>query len=427
MKLLTLPLSILLCALLSAPSLAAQRLDGISAVVNEEAILSSELNDAVERVKQQFRSAGNEAPPESVLREKILERLVLTKIQLQRASQVGIRITESQLNTAINNIAQRNNLSLAQFAEQLRKDGVNYLDFRNTLREELTVTQLRRQMVDSRIQVTEREVDDAIATLAAQARSDTSYHLQHILIASPEAARPEVLEANLKQAQDIIKQLEDGANFTQLAQTYSDGQNALEGGDLGWRKLTEIPSLFVEAVSQLEAGDFTRSPIQSPSGFHLLYLADTRGAEVLKAEEVNARHILIPVTDAASDAAARNTLRTIQDRLDNGDDFAVLAADYSADPGSKDNGGNLGWQDPANYVPSFQQAVRSLPIGEISQPVRTQFGYHIIQVLERREIEGGDQLRRRQIHNDIANRKLQEEAQLWQRRLIDEAYIEYRL
>lgn len=427
MKLLTLPLSILLCALLSAPSLAAQRLDGISAVVNEEAILSSELNDAVERVKQQFRSAGNEEPPESVLREKILERLVLTKIQLQRASQVGIRITESQLNTAINNIAQRNNLSLAQFAEQLRKDGVNYLDFRNTLREELTVTQLRRQMVDSRIQVTEREVDDAIATLAAQARSDTSYQLQHILIASPEAASPDLLEANRKQAEDIIAQLEAGANFTQMAQTYSDGQNALEGGDLGWRKLTEIPSLFVEAVSQLEAGDFTRSPIQSPSGFHLLYLADTRGAEVLKAEEVNARHILIPVTDAASDAAARNTLRTIQDRLDNGDDFAVLAADYSADPGSKDNGGNLGWQDPANYVPSFQQAVRSLPIGEISQPVRTQFGYHIIQVLERREIEGGDQLRRRQIHNDIANRKLQEEAQLWQRRLIDEAYIEYRL
>lgn len=426
MKKITLPLGLLLCALLSTASLAAQRLDGISAVVNEEAVLSSELNDAVEGVKLQFRNAGNDEPPESVLREKVLERLVLTKIQLQRASQVGIRITESQLNLAINNIADRNKLSLAEFAEQLRKDGVQYLDFRNTLREELTVTQLRRQMVDSRIQVTEREIDDALATLAAQARSDTSYHLQHILIATPEAASPETLEARRVEAEQLIKQLQNGANFSQLAQAHSDGQNALEGGDLGWRKLTEVPSLFVDALSELNAGDFSTQPIQSPSGFHLLFLAETRGTEALKAQQVNARHILITVTDDASEAAARTTLRKIQDRLDNGDTFAALAAEYSGDPGSKDKGGNLGWQDPSIFVPEFEQAARTLPIGETTL-VRSQFGFHVLQVLERREVEGGDELRRRQIQNDIANRKLQEEAQLWQRRLIDEAYIEYRL
>lgn len=426
MNKITLPFSLLLCALLSTPSLAAQRLDGISAVVNEEAVLSSELSDAVESVKLQFRNAGNDAPPEDVLREKVLERLVLTKIQLQRASQVGIRITESQLNMAVNNIAERNKLSLAEFAEQLRKDGVNYLDFRNTLREELTVTQLRRQMVDSRIQVTEREIDDALATLAAQARSDTSYQLQHILIATPEAASPDVLEARRAEAEQLIKQLQDGANFAQLAQSHSDGQNALEGGDLGWRKLTEVPSLFVDALSELDAGEFTTSPIQSPSGFHLLFLAATRGTEVLKAQQVNARHILIPVADAASEAAAKTTLRTIQDRLENGDSFAALAAEYSGDPGSKDKGGDLGWQDPSIFVPEFEQAARTLPVGETTL-VRSQFGYHVLQILDRREVEGGDELRRRQIQNDIANRKLQEEAQLWQRRLIDEAYIEYRL
>lgn len=418
----------LLLVLLTPTAQAAQeRLEGIIALVNEEVVLSSELNDAVDNIRGQFTQAGNQLPPDEILNQKVLERLVLVKLQLQRASQMGITVSESQLNQALTNIAERNNMTLADFAKVLRKDGVSYLDFRNSVREELIVTQLRRRMVDSRINVTEREVDDALATLSAQARTDTSYRLQHILIASPEAASPDLLESKRQSALDLINRLKQGEDFTQLAAAYSDGQNALEGGDLGWRKLTEIPSLFIEALNALEVGEYTQQPIQSPSGFHLLRLAETRGDQDKRIQEVHARHILISAPAGADDSKARATVRTIQDKLDNGVSFAELASEYSDDPGSKSNGGDLDWQDPSIFVDAFKDAVSTLPVGKVSSPVRTQYGFHIIEVLERRENEASDERKRLQVRNDIATRKLQEESQLWQRRLIDEAYIEYRL
>ncbi|MDD9894136.1 MAG: peptidylprolyl isomerase [Gammaproteobacteria bacterium] len=414
-------------ALTSNAHAAPQKLEGIIALINDEVVLTSELDDAVTNIQAQFKQNGGQLPPISVLQQKVLERLVLVKLQLQRASQMGINISESQLNQALTNIAQRNNMSLADFAKALRKDGLSYLDFRNSVREELTVTQLRRRMVDSRIQVTEREIDDALATLSAQARADQSYRLQHILISSPEAASPELLETKRARALELIERLQNGEEFEQLAVAYSDGQNALEGGDLGWRKLTEVPSLFVDALNTLKVGEHTVEPIQSPSGFHLLRLAETRGNYDNRIQEVKARHILVQVNQVVSDSTARATLRTIQDRLDNGDSFADLAKEYSDDSGSKDKGGDLGWQDPTNFVDGFEDAVRTLPLNKISPPVRSQFGYHIIEVLERRERDATEELRRLEVRNDIANRKLQEETQLWQRRLLDEAYIEYRL
>lgn len=404
-----------------------ESLEGIIALINDEVVLRSELDEAVSNIETQFRQNNGQLPPMNVLRQKVLERLVLVKLQLQRAKQMGINISESQLNQALTNIAKRNNMDLSDFANAIRKDGLSYLDFRNSVREELTVTQLRRRMVDSRINVTEREIDDALATLAAQARADQSYRLQHILIASPEAASPEVLESKRAKAAELIERLNQGESFEQLAVAYSDGQNALEGGELGWRKLTEVPSLFVDALNTLKAGEYTATPIQSPSGFHLLRLAETRGNDDNRIEEVRARHILVQVNEVVSDATARTTLRAIQDRLDNGEDFGELAKEYSDDSGSKEKGGDLGWQDPANYVAGFEEAVRTQPLNQISQPVRSQFGYHIIQVLERRERDASDELRRLQVSNDIGNRKLQEETLLWQRRLLDEAYIEYRL
>lgn len=417
----------LLATSLSSAHAAQESLEGIIALINDEVVLSSELTEAVDNIRGQFQQSGGQLPPEDVLRKKVLERLVLVKLQLQRASQMGIKISESQLNQALTNIAERNQMTLADFAKVLRKDGVSYLDFRNSVREELTITQLRRRMVDSRINVTEREIDDALATLSAQARADTSYRLQHILISSPEAASPDVLEAKRQQAQKLIDRLKAGESFGQLAVAYSDGQNALEGGELGWRKLTEVPSLFVDALNTLKIGEYTVTPIQSPSGFHLLRLAETRGDQDNRINEVHARHILVQINQVVSDATARATLRTIQDKLDNGVSFAELAKEYSDDSGSKDKGGDLEWQDPANFVDGFEEAVLALPIGKVSGPVRSQFGYHIIEVLGRRERDATDELRRLQVRNDIANRKLQEESLLWQRRLLDEAYIEYRL
>ncbi len=404
-----------------------ESLEGIIALINDEVVLRTELEEAVDNIKTQFQQNNSQLPPTSVLQQKVLERLVLVKLQLQRAKQMGISVSESQLNQALTTIAQRNKMSLSEFANALRKDGLSYLDFRNSVREELTVTQLRRRMVDSRISVTEREIDDALATLSAQARTDQSYRLQHILIASPEAASPDVLEAKRAKAVELIGRLDQGESFEQLAVAYSDGQNALEGGELGWRKLTEVPSLFVDALNTLKEGEHTATPIQSPSGFHLLRVAETRGSDDFRIEEVKARHILVQVNEVVSEETARATLRTIQDKLDNGEDFAALAKEYSDDSGSKENGGDLGWQDPAKYVAGFEEAARQLPLNKVSQPVRSQFGYHIIQVLDRRERDASDELRRLQVSNDIGNRKLQEETLLWQRRLLDEAYIEYRL
>lgn len=416
-----------LLAPLSSAHAAPEKLEGIIALINDEVVLTSELDDAVDNIQAQFAQSGGQLPPLNVLQQKVLERLVLVKLQLQRAGQMGINVTESQLNQALTNIAQRNNMSLADFAQALRKDGLSYLDFRNSVREELTVTQLRRRMVDSRINVTEREIDDALATLSAQARADQSYRLQHILIASPEAASPEVLESKRTRALELIERLNKGEEFEQLAVAYSDGQNALEGGELGWRKLTEVPSLFVDALNTMKVGEHTVEPIQSPSGFHLLRLAETRGNNDNRIAEVKARHILVQVNNVVSESTARATLRTIMDRLDNGESFADLAKEYSDDSGSKEKGGDLDWQDPANFVAGFEDAVRTLPLNQISSPVRSQFGYHIIEVLDRRERDASEELRRLQVRNDIANRKLQEETQLWQRRLLDEAYIEYRL
>lgn len=411
----------------SVAQAAPQKIEGIVAVINDDIVLESELADAVSNVEQQFQQNSGQLPPADVLRQKVLERLVLSKLQLQRAQQTGISVSESQLNEALSNIAQRNNMTLGEFAKALRQDGLSYLNFRNSVKEELIITQLRRRMVDSRINVSEREVDDAMATLSAQARTDQSYHIQHILISAPEAASPQLLEEKRQQALELIKRLDQGEAFDQLAITHSDGPNALDGGDLGWRKLTEVPSLFVDAVSRLKAGQHNSSPIQSPSGFHLLRVAETKGNADNTVEEVRARHILLQINDGSDEDAARNTLRTIQDRLNNGDSFADLAAEYSEDPGSKANGGNLGWQDPAAYVPAFEEAVRKLPLNQVSKPVRSRFGYHIIEVLERRQSEASDETRRLQVRADLGNRKLQEETLLWQRRLLDEAYIEYRL
>lgn len=411
-----------------SPAMAAPRvLDRVVAVVNDDVILASELDDQVRVVVSRLREVNARIPPQADLERQVLERMIAAEVQVQLAQKTGIQVTEENLNNAISGIARRNGMGLDQFVLALEADGMNYADFREGIRREISMEQLRQRDVARRIAVTDREIDNLLENERLRgAEADIEVRLQHILIAAPERATPEQLKSRREEADRLHTELMDGADFTQVALSYSDGQNALQGGDLGWRRANQLPRFFMDAVDSLAVGDITEV-LRSPNGFHILKLADRRGSTQTRIEETRSRHILIQTNALTSDSQARIQLGQLREQISSGADFAALAEQHSDDASSASRGGELGWLPPGVVVPEFQQAMDLLNPGETSPPFRSQFGWHIVQVLERRERDTTEESQRLRARQIIFQRKLEEETANWARQLRDEAYVEIRL
>ncbi len=400
-------------------------LNRIIAVVNNEVITAVELETQVKAMKLQLSQQKVTAPPDNILRKQLLEQKIMTRLQLQLAKETGIRVDDDQLNSTISNIASQNNLSLVEFRDVLEEDGFKFEKFREDIRNEIIITRLRQRQIDSRVSVTEQEVSDYLARAKSQGDSENEYRLGHILIATSEAASPEEIKKARLKAEDILKKLSGGADFKEVAMAESDGQRALDGGDLGWRKGGQLPTLFSEIVIKMKEGDVSNI-VRSPSGFHIIKLIDQRSEQQHLVTQTKAQHILIRTSALETDESAVKRLNELRERILFGDDFAELARSNSDDKGSAANGGELGWTSPGEMVPLFEQAMDTLQPGEVSEPFKTRFGWHIVQVLDRRDHNDTEEFKRGQARRLLQQRKAEEEYQVWLRRLRDEAYVEFR-
>jgi len=398
-------------------------LDGIAVVVNEDVITSNELKDKVKYYEKQIRLSNGSISDMNSLKKQVLERMIRDKIQLQQAAQLGIQIDDISLNRMIDAMAKKNNMTLNELRSTLENEGINFGDFRSQTRDELIIQELQKRMVADKINVTPQEIKQFLDSSMQQDKSGTEYHLFHILIATPEDAGPDDIQHAKQKAENIYQQLLKGADFKQLAIRESDGSNALNGGDLGIRKANELPELFLQAIENLQQGQVS-NPVRSASGFHILKLASS-SSNVEMVTQTHARHILIKTSADRSDDEARKSLLDIRKRIEQGESFADLANEYSEDPGSKIKGGDLGWANPGAFVPAFESVMASLANGEISEPFKSQFGWHILQVLERREVDMTKTVMEAKAMQAIRTQKIDEELRLWLRRIRDEAYVEY--
>lgn len=401
-------------------------MDGIAAVVNDGVVLKSELKAETDRVAERLRAQGTQMPPQPVLTRQVLDRLVVQRLQLQRAEKVGIQVSDETLNQALASIAQRNNVTLEELPALLAREGVDYAAYRQELRQQVAVDQLRQRDVLQRISVTPKEIDAYLARQQGKPDQRTEYQLSHILVAVPASASPAEVQAAEERIDDIAARIKAGEDFAKLAVTYSSGQQALDGGSLGWLKGSELPTLFADVVPGLAKGQVSE-PLRNGSGFHLIRLDDERGAATVMEDQTRARHILIETNEVVDDAGAQQELLGIRQRILAGEDFGAVARAVSDDPQSALEGGELGWNGPGSFVPVFEKVMNGLRIGEISEPFRTQFGWHILQVEERRVYDATDDKRRQEAILAIRNSKLGDETDLWTRRLRDEAFVEYRL
>lgn len=411
---------------LAAPAQAATPLDRIVAVVNDDVVLESELRDGIRTIVSQIQQKGDKLPPQDVLVKQVLGQLIMNKLQLQVAENTGIRVDDETLNRAINDIAARNKLSLSDFRRILEQDGYNYEAFRQKIRNEMIIARLRARQVENRISVTDVEIDNYLATRELQGGGEKQYRLSHILIALSQDASDEIRELAHQVAEQILVELEAGRDFAALARKYSDSPQAKNGGDLGWRKLKEIPSLLSDEVRNMKVGDVS-SIIEDESGFHIFELTDTRTDDVYMETQTHARHILLKTDELNNEAEVRTRLEQLRQRILNGEDFGELARASSADTASAINGGDLGWISPGSLVSKFEEVMDSLKPGEISEPFQTNYGWHIVQVLDRREQDSTVEYRRSQARAAIRERKSEEVLQNWLREIHDEAYIDYRL
>ena len=403
-------------------------LDRVAAVVNDGVVLNSELDDQMSIVTERLRQQKLELPPQNVLRQQVLERLVLQEIQTQRAAKAGLKVPDETLNSALTDVAQRNGIPLSQLPEALQQQGIDYAAYREDVRKELTLGLLRQRDVLQRISITPREIDQYLDKEAKMPAADMEYNVSHILIAVPQEATPAQLDEATKRAQDVDARAKGGEDFAKLALAFSKSQTALEGGALGWRKGGELPTFLADTIAKMKPGEVS-DPLRTPTGYHIIRLNDIRGSGNKKAIEnqVHVRHILMKTTELADDATVRQKLSVIRERILKGEDFAGLAQTTSEDPGSQSQGGDLGWTGPGTFVPEFDAAISGLKEGEISEPFHTQYGWHIAQVLGRREYDNTDELKRRQAIEAIRASKADEETELWLRRLRDEAYVETKL
>jgi peptidyl-prolyl cis-trans isomerase SurA len=401
--------------------------DRIVAVVGKEVVTQSELAERRAFAERQLRRQGTPLPDRSQLERQILDRLIIDKAQLQLARDSGIRVDELQLDKALERIAENNNVSLAGFRQMLEKDGVPYERFREEVRQQIQMQRLREREVDDRVEVSDAEIDQFLAEAKSDGSARNEYNLAHVLVRLPEQASPEQIETARKKIERARAEALAGADFAKVAAGYSDAPDALQGGSLGWRPEDRMPELFAKAARGMKAGEIS-GVLRSPGGFHVIKLVDRRGAaEGPTVQQTRARHILVRTNEVTSEAEAQRRLADLRERIvTGGADFAELARLHSAD-GSASKGGDLGWLLPGDTVPEFERAMDALKINEISRPVKSPFGYHLIQVQERRAAGLSEERRRMQARQTIKERKAEEAYQDWLRQLRDRTYVEMRL
>lgn len=401
-------------------------LDRIVAVVNNEVITRGALDERIRFVTLQLKQQGTPLPTREELERQTLERMITGRVQLQVAKETGLRVDDVELDRAIQRIAQENKLSVQALRATLEKDGMPFPRFREDIREEIILARLREREVDNRVVVTESEIDNFISTQQAQSKRDEEYNISHILVTVPENASPEQIQARRGRAEQALEQLKAGADFRQVAASFSEAPDALQGGSIGWREASRLPSLYLEAVKTLQPGALS-TLLRSANGFHIVRVNERRGsAAPAIVRQTRARHILIRTNELVPEAEARRRLVGLKERLDNQGNFAQLARQYSEDS-SNAKGGDLGWLSPGDTVPEFERALNSLKPGEISEPVQTPFGWHLIEVLEHRNEDMSRERLRLDARRALRARKSDESYQEWVRQQRDMAYIDYRL
>ena len=401
-------------------------LDRVIAVVDSGVIMETQLNARVEEVLKRLNTNNAELPPLDLLEEQVLERLIIEEIQMQIAERAGIKISDSELNQTLSRIASQNNLSLEEFRIAIEQEGDSYKAFRATIKKELIIQRVQRGKVGSRVDISEQEIENFINSEEGRSELAEQYQVQHILVSVKSGLNENEINAIKEKAQDILNRLGEGESFEKLAATYSAGQKALEGGFLGWRTTAELPTLFAETGSFLQVGE-TSDLIRSGAGFHILRLNDKRGNTVKFMDQTLSRHILVQPSEIRTENQAELLIKDIHRRLLEGEDFKQLARQYSEDPGSKMDGGNLGWANPGDYDPAFEKTLNATQIGEISEPVQSSFGWHIIEVLDRRNEDVSQDEQKNRAYQIIYERKFEQELESTLIELRAEAYVDIKL
>ncbi len=401
----------------------ASSIDRIVAVAEEDVILESELELSMQGVRDQVQARGGSMPPEALLREQVLERMVMNKLQVQRALGTGIRVSDTDVDQALGAVAQQNNISILQLRQTLENDGFNFSDFRDELRDELLINRMRERVSDSIPEITDTEIE---ILLASDRFGGAQYNLSHILIGVTDGATPAEVQSAQQEVRDVYERLQNGLEFTAAAISFSDAQDALDGGVIGWRDLNTMPKVFATTIEDLQAGQFSE-PIRSPVGYHILYLNDRRDESSVVVEEVKVRHMMVAINELMSSDEARKHIMEMKSELDNGGDFEEMARRNSDDKLTANLGGNMGWIQPAQYGPRFQQIVDSLEQGQISEPFQDESGWHLVKVDGERESDVTDLALRARARETIRTQKAEEEYDRFLRRLRDESYVDIRL
>ena len=401
-------------------------IDRVIAVVDSGVIMESELNLRVQDIIGRLRSEGTELPPKELLEEQVLERLIIEEIQLQIGDSAGVKISDAELNRALSMLASQNSMNLEQFKESLDANNSSYSKLRDSVRKELIIQRVQRGKVGANIEISEQEIENFLNSEEGRSKLAEQYNVQQILLSLNSEAPESKVNSTKEKGADIIRRYNEGESFEKLAATYSSDQNALEGGSLGWRKATELPTLFSDVVTKMKVGEASEL-IRSGAGFHIIRLAEKKGDVVKFEDQTLVRHILVQPSEIRSEKQTKDLMNEIYQKLVDGEDFKQLARQHSEDPGSKMEGGELGWSAPDTFDPAFEAVMNSADIGEVSTPFQSSFGWHILEVLDRRNEDISDDVRKNRAYSIIFNRKFEQELQRTLIELRSESYVDIKL
>ena len=416
-------LALLLATVSITASAQLEILDRVAAVVDEDVVLESEVQRRLASIYNQIKQSGTQPPPQEILLQQVLERLISERLQLNMGYDAGIRITDAELNDALARIASSNELTMEQYAEQVHASGSTLSNVREEIRNEMILMRVQQGQVMRRIRISSQELDNFLNSEEGRFMTSPDVNVGHILLPVPSGKSNDEVNAIRERAQALLDEANSGTDFRQLAIANSADQTALQGGDLGWRKMAQLPGVFIEAVEKLKINQISE-PIRSDAGYHLIKLYERKGGGEQLIEQHFARHILIKPNQIRDEATVINQLTELRERIKAGEDFALLSKEFSEDPGSALNGGELGWSTPGMFVPEFEQTMGSIEIGEVSAPFLSQFGWHILQVTERRNQDFSENITRNRAQNLLRQRKYEEELQVWLQEIRDEAFVE---
>lgn len=398
-------------------------LDRVVAIVDDDVVLYSELNQRMAGILTRIQQSGTQAPPEEILRKQVLEQLISERLQLNMGYNAGIRVSDEEINQTLARVAASSNLSLEDYIAQIHASGGTLANVRQEIVDEIIIMRVQQGRVMRRIRISEQELTNFLNSEEGRLVTSPDVNIGQILFSVPSSSSADETKAIVDKLNKIEEQLKAGADFKQLAIANSDDQSALDGGDLGWRKMAQLPGVFIEAVESMEAGQVSK-PIRSAAGYHLIKLYDRRGGGEKLIEQHFSRHILLKPNQIRDEAATIELLNKLRDRVKEGEDFAALSKEFSEDPGSALKGGELGWSTPGMFVPEFEQTMSGIALNEVSKPFRSQYGWHILQVTDRRMQDFSDNILRNGAENLLRQRKFAEELQVWLQEIRDEAFVE---